>query len=405
MKEPWEWEESDILRLIEDNAAESLNLEFKASDALRNKVWRTEFAKDVSAFANSVGGTLIYGIKESTDTHEAETIDQGYDPSERRKEQLEQVLNSLVQRRIEGITYNVISLTTTNPGRILFVIHVPESNHSPHMVNNRYYKRFQFESRPMEEYEVRDRYGREAYPGKDIVRAWFDDAINPLLERLGSEVRALSQEKWGWNQQTQTFNGLNKLCNSKAFSPNEEDFINRQPQVEDGLRRHDEAVAQLNSKGGKFFRRVAGSADFHDAVSRACSDSSLMALEAENPNRFHGNTASGILNDLFGRSDEDERVSFLAEWSINDSATNYNDSLYIFWQHHREDLHQAIMCPPLGGYRERVQRLRQQLRELNEEIASNLKLIRKELSEQHKVPVKSTSVVLAQYDPWNNSGI
>jgi hypothetical protein len=309
-------------------------------------------------------------------------------------------LNSQVQRRIEGIRYNVVALTTTNPNKNLFVIYVPKSNQSPHMANNRYYRRFEFASVFMDEYEVRERYGRETYPGKDIVRAWFDDAINPLLEKLSSEIRVLSQEKWSWNQHTQTFNGLNKLCNSTAFSPNEEDFINRQPQVEDGLRRHDEAVAQLNSKGGKFFRQVADSADFHDAVSKACSDSSLLALEAENSNRFRGSTASGILNDLFGRRNEDERVSLLAEWSINDSATNYNDSLYIFWQHHREDLYQAIMCPPLGGYRERIQSLRRRLRELNQKIASNLKLIRRELSEQHKVPVKSTSVVLAQYDPY-----
>jgi hypothetical protein len=400
VKDPWDWDESDILSLIENSVPESLNLEFKACDALRNERWRSEFAKDVSAFANSAGGTLVYGIRESKDTHEAEGIDEGYAPNERSKEQLEQILNSQVQRRIEGIRYNVVALTTTNPNKNLFVIYVPKSNQSPHMANNRYYRRFEFASVFMDEYEVRERYGRETYPGKDIVRAWFDDAINPLLEKLSSEIRVLSQEKWSWNQHTQTFNGLNKLCNSTAFSPNEEDFINRQPQVEDGLRRHDEAVAQLNSKGGKFFRQVADSADFHDAVSKACSDSSLLALEAENSNRFRGSTASGILNDLFGRRNEDERVSLLAEWSINDSATNYNDSLYIFWQHHREDLYQAIMCPPLGGYRERIQSLRRRLRELNQKIASNLKLIRRELSEQHKVPVKSTSVVLAQYDPY-----
>lgn len=56
MKEPWEWEESDILSMIENGVPESLNLEFKACDALTNERWRTELVKDISAFANSAGG-------------------------------------------------------------------------------------------------------------------------------------------------------------------------------------------------------------------------------------------------------------------------------------------------------------------------------------------------------------
>src|SRR5207245_5939253 len=103
MREPYEWIEADILDLVKDRADESLTLEFKACDSLRNKKWREELAKDVSAFANSAGGTIVYGIKENKLTHEAEEIDEGYDPKQINKETLQRVIDSRIHRRIEGI--------------------------------------------------------------------------------------------------------------------------------------------------------------------------------------------------------------------------------------------------------------------------------------------------------------
>jgi hypothetical protein len=43
----------------------------------------------VSAFANSAGGTIIYEIRENKSTHEADSIDLGYEPSKISKERLE----------------------------------------------------------------------------------------------------------------------------------------------------------------------------------------------------------------------------------------------------------------------------------------------------------------------------
>jgi hypothetical protein len=78
-------------------------------------------------------------------------------------------------------------IRVANPGRVLYVIEVPESARAPHMANHRFYKRFECESLPMEEYEVRERYRRETYSSKDIIRTWFDDAINPLIGYFESE--------------------------------------------------------------------------------------------------------------------------------------------------------------------------------------------------------------------------
>jgi len=90
MREPWEWEEEDIEALIRDGVQESLRLDYKRCAALdkRNPKSKADLSKDVSAFANSAGGTLVYGVVE--DNHLPTTIDVGFDPSEVTREWVEQ---------------------------------------------------------------------------------------------------------------------------------------------------------------------------------------------------------------------------------------------------------------------------------------------------------------------------
>ena len=58
----------DINNFISNKIEENLNLDYKASDALqRNDKKTNEISKDVSAFANSDVGLIIYGIKEDED--------------------------------------------------------------------------------------------------------------------------------------------------------------------------------------------------------------------------------------------------------------------------------------------------------------------------------------------------
>ena len=65
-KETVEWDELRLIAMIRDGIEESLTVEYKAAGAVsRQKT--DEITKDVSAFANSIGGRLIYGIREHQD--------------------------------------------------------------------------------------------------------------------------------------------------------------------------------------------------------------------------------------------------------------------------------------------------------------------------------------------------
>jgi hypothetical protein len=178
----WEWNEQDLQDLIKLGVQEGLELDYKQSDALqKSDPKKNELSKDVSAFANSAGGVLVYGMKENG--HVPTAIDAGLDPNEISKEWIEQVINSRIQRRLDGVRVNQVALQQTSPGRVAYVVSVPASNRSPHQAaDKRFYKRFNFESVPMEEYEIRDIANRSSAPDLDIEFSFSPGGNETLLD-------------------------------------------------------------------------------------------------------------------------------------------------------------------------------------------------------------------------------
>ena len=96
-----EYTERDILSLIEGRVEESINLDFKSSDSIGSEPSKKkELSKDISSFANSAGGVIIYGIQENN--HVAESLS-FIDGNIFTKEWIEQVIHSNIQRKIDGI--------------------------------------------------------------------------------------------------------------------------------------------------------------------------------------------------------------------------------------------------------------------------------------------------------------
>jgi hypothetical protein len=146
--------------LINAQAEESVYLEFKAGEALDvTDAKKKEISKDVSAFANSDGGVVIYGLAE--EAHKASEY-AFVDGNVFSKEWLEQIINSKIKRRIPNLTIDVIRVGNKITQSI-YVVKIPRSPEGPHMASDsRYYKRYNFESTQMEEYEVRDLFRRQA---------------------------------------------------------------------------------------------------------------------------------------------------------------------------------------------------------------------------------------------------
>ena len=161
-----EYNIDDITALIKNEAEESVHLDFKAAGALsKDDKKKEEIAKDVSAFANSDGGIIIYGIEEQN--HKAAKLSY-IDGNKYTKEWLEQVIQDNVQRRIEGLRIFPIR-EKGDIANSIYVVKIPRSSNTPHMSADKcYYKRNNFRSVKMEEYEVRDLFYRESTPNLKI---------------------------------------------------------------------------------------------------------------------------------------------------------------------------------------------------------------------------------------------
>lgn len=156
------WTQARIEQHITDRIEESLGLEYKAADSLaRTDPAKKEISKDVSAMANSAGGIIMYGVAEYQDK-EHKHLPEKIDPVDRTqfsREWLEQVINSNIQPRIDGIIIHPVP-TDTAPNHVVYVVEIPQSATAHQAKDGRYYKRLSFQSVPMVDYEIRDVMGR-----------------------------------------------------------------------------------------------------------------------------------------------------------------------------------------------------------------------------------------------------
>ena len=194
MKDAKDWDEAYLLELIGVGEQEGLTLDYKASAALaKNDKTRQDLSKDVSSFANSAGGFLVYGMLENK--HVPTAIDTGVDRNVITKEWLESVIKSVIQPAVDGLAIKQIDLANKGANLVAYVVQIEQgTSRAPHQANDyRYYKRFNFESAPMEDYEVRDLMRRGIEYGRKYGAAWnlsveVERLVAAIHERGGMEV-------------------------------------------------------------------------------------------------------------------------------------------------------------------------------------------------------------------------
>ncbi|RYX85171.1 ATP-binding protein [bacterium] len=157
------WNQEKLQYYIDNQIEEDINLDYKAAGSLQNTDGKkNEISKDVSAFANSNGGIIIYGMTEKNDA--AKYLPEAIDPLDRiqfSKETLEQIINSRISPRIQGIIIHPITIGDAADNKVVYVVEIPQSNTAHQAADKKYYRRYNFQSIPMDDWEIKDIINRQ----------------------------------------------------------------------------------------------------------------------------------------------------------------------------------------------------------------------------------------------------
>lgn len=130
--------EADLQQIIGNKLPGCKTVEYK--ECLPDETFdsQKEFLAEVSSFANTAGGHLVYGIKEKNGIPVGLRGIPGKDP-DREIRRLENLLRDNIQPKCQGIMMRVIDMASTAP---VLIIRIPESWSKPHVVNFQGHWRF-----------------------------------------------------------------------------------------------------------------------------------------------------------------------------------------------------------------------------------------------------------------------
>jgi hypothetical protein len=157
--------EAWVRNLVDDQVSEGPRLDYKQVISLKSKGERLEAAKDISSFANEIGGAIIYGIPEDKKSDETAIPLRPYGiaPIPDLESRLENIYIGSISPYLPEWRVRKIELTE-DPQKVVYVVWVPESWIGVHMVeaygDQKYYRRGQLRAVAMSEHEVRQRYER-----------------------------------------------------------------------------------------------------------------------------------------------------------------------------------------------------------------------------------------------------
>lgn len=126
-------EAADVDALLARGAREDRTIDFKLVLKLDSRDDYGEFLKDVTAFANAAGGTLLYGVREGEDQQEGVIVELpglALRPDDVQR-QIDMILRDGTDQRLVGVMHGAVP---RDDGRFYYVVRVPPSSLAPHKV-------------------------------------------------------------------------------------------------------------------------------------------------------------------------------------------------------------------------------------------------------------------------------
>ncbi len=127
-----EIKESDLQVLINNKVFEGKTIEYKKELPINSDSDKKEFLADITSFANSSGGDLIFGISQDNQTGEPKAIEGiEVENADKEKTRLDNIIRDGVEPRLLSTTIQPISLSNS---KFVILIRIPKSWIGPHRV-------------------------------------------------------------------------------------------------------------------------------------------------------------------------------------------------------------------------------------------------------------------------------
>lgn len=185
--------EADVNSFVAKGIEESLYLEYKGIESLREP---QKLRKSIAAFANSDGGLLLVGVSEKKKGSRRLPGEVRWnDNPNQTKEWFQDVTLNLIHPPLTGAR---IMVAANQQGHTVFLVDVPASDNPPHMTDGRYFFRNNFESLPMEHYQVADAFGKRRRPmiWPMLQVSDYNSEEKTLMLEYGITNRGHSLAKW-----------------------------------------------------------------------------------------------------------------------------------------------------------------------------------------------------------------
>jgi predicted HTH transcriptional regulator len=148
------WTAADIAELLTSRPREDRMIEYKRELSIDRGDDVKEFLADVSAFANTGGGTILFGIDEKN----GEPIGSPGIPIED-ADKLVRRVESLIGDNLDPVLRGIhLDVITMEDGKQLLALRVPQSPAAPHMIKKgspKFYSRGAAGKMPMDTYDLR----------------------------------------------------------------------------------------------------------------------------------------------------------------------------------------------------------------------------------------------------------
>lgn len=150
-----------IEKLISDEERESVTLDYKQADRRWNHTAKEKIAKHISAFANSEGGILLFGIQCDDIDRDKPIAISGLHP-QNGVEDFDRILTAAIRPEINGWERKKLSDDNCS----VLVVYIPPSDVGPHqsMKHKQYFHRSGAQSIAMEHYLVQRYFGKHYHP-------------------------------------------------------------------------------------------------------------------------------------------------------------------------------------------------------------------------------------------------